>query len=129
MSEEQKPTGDVLEELKLFGQQLGSAVKSLWESEESRNLRQEISEGLNEAVREMDKAVKNVQASDAAKDFSEQVRGSVDKARESDVVGQIQKGLVTGLRDINAEIGKLINSWETKKPAEPAEPPAPETEE
>ena len=47
----------------------------------------------------------------------------------TDVVGQIQKGLVTGLRDINAEIGKLINSWETKKPAEPAEPPAPETEE
>ena len=129
MSEEQKPTGDVLEELKLFGQQLGSAVKSLWESEESRNLRQEISEGLNEAVREMDKAVKNVQASDAAKDFSEQVRGSVDKASESDVVGQIQKGLVTGLRDINAEIGKLIDSWETKKPAEPAEPPAPKAEE
>lgn len=129
MSEEQKPTSDVLDELKLLGQQLGTAVKSLWESEESRNLRQEISEGLNEAVREVDKAVKNVQASDAAKEFGQQVRGSVDKARESDVVGQIQKGLVTGLRDLNTEIGKLLDSWETKKPAEPAEPPAPEAEE
>ena len=126
MSEEQKPTGDVLDELKLLGQQLGSAVKSLWESEESHNLRKEISEGLNEAVREMDKAVKSVQESDAAKEFSEQVRGTVDKARESDVVGQIQQGLISGLRDLNAEIGKLLNSRETKKPAEPPEPPAPE---
>ena len=126
MSEEQKPTGDVLGELKLFGQQLGTAVKSLWDSDESRNLRKEISEGLGEAVREMDKAVKSVQESDAAKEFSEQVRGTVDKARESDVVGQIQQGLISGLRDLNAEIGKLLNSRETKKPAEPPEPPAPE---
>ncbi|MBN1137132.1 MAG: hypothetical protein JXM73_11130 [Anaerolineae bacterium] len=129
MSEEQKPTGDVWDELKLFGQQLGTAVKSLWDSEESRNLRKEISEGLSEAVREMDKAVKDVRESDAAKEFGEQVRGTVDKARESDVVGQVQQGLVTGLRDLNAELSKLLSSWETQKPAEPAEPPAAGTEE
>ena len=129
MSEEQKPTSDVLDELKLFGQQLGTAVKSLWESEESRTLRKEISEGLNEAVREMDKAVKSVQESDAAKEFGQQVRGTMDKARESDITDKIQQGLVSGLRDLNAEIGKLLNSWESKKPAEPPtppEPPAPE---
>ena len=129
MSEEQKPTSDVLDELRLFGQQLGSAVKSLWDSDESRNLRKEISDGLAEAVQEMDKAVKDVRESDAAKDFGQQVRGTVDKARESDIVGQIQQGLVTGLRDLNAELGKLLSSRETKKPAEPPtppEPPAPE---
>lgn len=129
MSEEQKPTSDVLDELKLFGQQLGTAVKSLWESEESRTLRKEISEGLNEAVREMDKAVKSVQESDAAKELSQQVRGTMDKARESDITDKIQQGLVSGLRDLNTELGKLLSSWETKKPAEPPtppEPPAPE---
>jgi len=132
MSEEKKPTGDVVDELKLFGQQLGTAVKSLWDSDESRNLRKEISQGLAEAVREMDKAVKNVQESEAAKEFSQSVKGTVDKARESDIAGQIQQGLVTGLRDLNAELSKLLSSWETKKPAEPPtppEPPAPEAKE
>jgi hypothetical protein len=123
MSEEQKPTGDVLGELKLFGQQLGTAVKSLWDSDESRNLRKEISEGLGEAVREMDKAVKTVQDSDAAKEFSQQVRGTVDKARESDVTDKIHQGLVAGLRDLNTELSKLLSSWETKQPAEPPTPP------
>ena len=123
MSEEQKPTGDVLGELKLFGQQLGTAVKSLWDSDESRNLRKEISEGLGEAVREMDKAVKTVQDSDAAKEFSQQVRGTVDKARESDVTDKIHQGLVSGLRDLNTELSKLLSSWETKQPAEPPTPP------
>jgi hypothetical protein len=129
MSEEQKPTGDVLDELKLFGQQLGSAVKSLWDSEESHNLRKEISDGLAEAVREMDKAVKTVQDSEAAKEFSQQVRGTVDKARESDIAGQIEKGLVAGLRDLNTEISKLLSSRETKKPAEPPAPPDTEAKE
>ena len=123
MSEEKKPSSDVLDELKLFGQQLGTAFKSLWDSEESRNLRKEISEGLTEAVREMDKAVKNVQDSEAAKEFGEQVRGTVDKARQSDIAGQVQQGLVAGLRDLNTELSKLLSSWETKQPAEPPTPP------
>jgi hypothetical protein len=126
MSEEQKPTSDVLDELKLFGQQLGSAVKSVWDSDESRNLRKEISDGLAEAVREMDKAVKTVQESDAAKEFSQQVRGTVDKARESDIADKIEQGLVAGLRDLNTELSKLLSSWETKKPAEPPAQPATE---
>ena len=129
MSEEQKPTGDVLDELKLFGQQLGTAVKSLWDSDESRNLRQEISDGLAEAVHEMDKAVKTVQDSDAAKEFSQQVRGTVDKARESDITDKIQQGLVAGLRDLNTELSKLLSSRETKKPTEPPAPPDAETKE
>jgi len=123
MSGEQKPAGDVLGELKLFGQQLGNAVKSLWDSDESRGLRKEISEGLSEAVREMDKAVKTARESDAAKEFSQEVRATVDKARESDIVGEIEKGLVAGLHDLNTEIGKLLSSWETKKPDEPPAPP------
>ena len=132
MSDEKKPTGDVLDELKLFGQQLGTAVKSFWDSDESRSLRKEISDGLAEAVREMDKAVKNVQESEAAKEFGQSVKGTVDKARESDVAGQIQEGLVSGLRSLNTELSKLLSSWETKKPAEPPtspEPPAPEAKE
>jgi len=129
MSEEKKPSSDVLDELKLFGQQLGTAFKSLWDSEESRNLRKEISEGLTEAVREMDKAVKNVQDSEAAKEFGEQVRGTVDKARQSDIAGQVQQGLVSGLRSLNTEMNKLLSSWEDKKPPTPPEPPAPEAKE
>jgi len=125
MSEEPRQEDTILGELKLFGEQLGTAVKALWESEESKNLRQEIAEGITEAGRQIDTALKSAQESEAAKEFSTQVRGAVDKARETDVADKIEAGLVTGLRELNAQLNKLLSSWDVRKAAEPGTPPPP----
>jgi hypothetical protein len=128
MTEEQKPGGEeqtpgsaILQELESLGEQLATAVKSLWESEESRKLRQDIGEGFVELGRQIDTALKSAQESEAAKEFSEQVKETVGKARESDVAGKMERGLLTGLQELNAEISKLIDSMEAREPAE-AEP-------
>lgn len=112
MSEERKPTKDVLDELEALGQQLTTALKTLWESEESRKLRQDLREGFVQLGQEIDEAVKSAQESDAAKQFGEQVKGTVDRARSSDVAGQIEQGLATGLRKMNEELSKIIDSLE-----------------
>jgi phage-related protein len=119
MTEEQKPSSEILDELEALGQQLVTAVKSLWESEDSRKLRQEIGEGFAELGQQIDTAVKSAQESEAVQQFEEQVKETVDKARESDVAGKLEQGLATGLRELNEQISKLVGSPEGKTEAEP----------
>jgi phage-related protein len=128
MSEEQKTTDEVpaeetasseiLDELQALGAQLATTVKSLWESEDSRKLRKEIGDGFVELGQQIDTAVKSAQESEAAKQFSEQVKETVEQARQSDVVGKVQEGLLTGLRELNSELSKMVNSLESDKEAE-----------
>jgi uncharacterized coiled-coil DUF342 family protein len=133
MTEEQKPSSEVMTELEALGKQLGAAVKALWQSEESRRLRQEIGDGFVQLGQHLDEAVKAAQDSEAAKEFKEQVKGTVDRARESDVAGKVQQGLVTGLHQLNTELSKLVGSLESSRkpesgtPGESAPPPEGDT--
>jgi len=128
MTEEQKPSRDVLDELEVLGQQLTTAVKTLWESEESRKLRQDLRQGFIQLGQEIDEAVKSAQESDAARQFGEQVKETVGKARHSDVTAQIEEGLATGLRKMNQELSKLISSLEEDDGGAGETPPEAETE-
>jgi uncharacterized coiled-coil DUF342 family protein len=121
MTEEKEPKSEVLNELESLGQQLATAVRSLWDSEDSRKLRQEIGEGFSELGRQLDQAVKSAQESEAAKEFREQVKETMDKAREADIAQKVEQGLVDGLRALNEELSKLVSPSEGK-PAEAAEP-------
>ena len=120
MTEEKKPGGEIVDELHALGEQLVTAVKSLWDSEDARKVRQEIGDGFVELSHQVDEAVKTARESEATKEFETKVKETVDKARESDVAGQVQEGLVTGLRQLNEEMSKLVGSL---TPSE-----APETE-
>lgn len=123
MSEEQKMTddapaeerttgGQIMDELQVLGQELSSAFKTLWDSPESRNLRQEIGEGFIELGNQLDSALKSAQESEAAKQFGEQVKDTVEKARQSDIAGKVEEGVTTGLRKMNEELSKIIASLE-----------------
>ena len=110
MTEEEKRSGEILDELGALGDQLVTAVKSLWDSEDARKVRQEIGEGFVELGHQVDAAMKTAKESEAAKEFETKVKETVDKARESDVADQVQAGLVTGLRQLNEELSKLVSS-------------------
>jgi hypothetical protein len=121
MTEEQKSSDSLMDELQTLGQQLTTAVKALWESEDSRQLRQEIGDGFAELGNQLDSAVKNAQDSEAAKQFGTQVKTAVDQARESDIAGEVERGLVTGLQQLNEELAKLVGSLQGGRSA-PAPP-------
>jgi hypothetical protein len=115
MTEEQKKDSQLMDELQSLGDQLATAIRSLWDSEESRKLRQEIGDGFVELGQQIDDAVKTAQDSDTAKEFKEQIQDTVDKARESDVAGQMERNLVSGLHQLNAELSKFVDSLDTAK--------------
>ena len=126
MTEEQKPSGEIIDELHALGDQLVTAVKALWDSEDARSVRQEIGDGFVELGHQVDEAIKTAREGEATKEFEAKVKETVDKARESDVAGQVQEGLVTGLRQLNDEMSKWLGSL---TPAEAPEADAPEGEE
>lgn len=134
MTEEQTPDtedqvsgSEILDELNSLGQQLATTVKSLWEGEDSRKLRQDIEEGFVELGHQVETAVESARESEAAKQFSEQVKETMEKARESEIPAKMQDYLVTGLRELNTQVSKMVSSLESSETAE-AEPEA-DTEE
>lgn len=131
MTEEQKTGSDLVDELHSLGTQLTQALKSLWESEESQQLRKEIGEGFVELGQQVDTAVKSAQESETAQQFSEQFKETVEKARESDFTAKLEEGLTAGLHELNQQLSKLASSMESRAPAgqtEPEDEAAPETE-
>jgi len=122
VTEEKRPGSEIIDELEALGQQLTTAIRSLWQSEESRKFRQEIGQGFTDLGKQIDAAFKAAQDSEAAKEFSGQVKETVDKARESDIVGKVERSLVAGLHDLNEEFSKTVASLQKQQP--PAEPPA-----
>ena len=121
MTEEKKGGGEILDQLNALGEQLATAVRALWESEDARKVRQEIGEGFVELGHQIDDAMQKAKESEAAKDFETKVKETVDKARESDVAEQVQEGLVTGLRQLNEELSKLVGSLSAREAAEAPE--------
>ena len=128
MTEEQKPGGEIVSELQALSEQLVTAVKALWDSEDARKVRQEIGDGFVELGHQVDEAIKTARDSEATKEFETKVKETVDKARQSDVAGQVQEGLVTGLRQLNEEMAKWVGSLSPAK-APDAAAPADEDEE
>ena len=126
MTEEKKPDSELMDELESLGTQLVAAVRSLWDSDESRQLRQEIGDGFVQIGQQVDDAIKTAQESEAAQEFKTQVQETVDKARESDIAGKLQENLVSGLHQLNTELGKLVTSPDSS--SEASEAPAAEAE-
>jgi hypothetical protein len=108
---EEKSGSELMDELESLGKQLVSAVTSLWDSDESRQLRQEIGDGFVQLGEQVDEAIKTAQESEAAKEFKMQVQETVDKARTSDVAAKLEENLVSGLHQLNTELDKLVSSF------------------
>lgn len=122
------PAGDLGEELKRLGKQLSEAAKAVWESEASRNLQKQISEGLTELAQQLDTVAKKIVASEEARKLREQAGRVVESAKQADIGDEVRRGLLTGLQELNAQLEKLIIRLreEEQKEKEAGEPPAPE---
>ena len=119
------PAGDLGEELKRLGRQLSEAAKAAWESEASRNLQKQISEGLTELAQQLDAVAKKIVASEEARKLREQAGRVVESAKQTDIGDEVRRGLVTGLQELNAQLEKLIARLRQEK-EQAGEPPTPE---
>jgi len=137
-AEETQPmAGEAWEEVgkqfQALGESLAVAFRTAWHNEENRRRLQEMQAGLESMVNEVGKAIKESAASPQV----QQMRTEAEKAAESlraaseQTVQEVRPHLLSALRQVNAELQKMISRMEQEKPPEkPAsegqssEPPA-----
>lgn len=126
--EEEQKTSPVFEEFQSLGQGLASAFKTLWDHDDSVRLRHELRDGFTELGRQFDAAIQSASESEAAQQFGEQIKDTVDRARESDVAGKVEEGVLVGLRELNNQISRFVTSLESTGAAEAEAEPETEAE-
>ena len=108
-SEEEEP--DVVGELRNLGRQFGETMRTAWNSEERREFEREIREGVQTFAQEVDKAFKDVAASEPAQKAKSEAADLKDKAESGDIGVKTRSSLAKGLRWFSDELGKVADSF------------------
>jgi len=114
--------GDLGQELRHLGKQLGQTATAAWGSETSRTVRSQIGDALNEMVQQLDAAAKKISSHEETQKLRQQAERVVDSVRESEIREEIQEGLLTGLKELNTQLEKVVKKLDQQESEE--EPPA-----
>jgi hypothetical protein len=102
------PERDLADELRQLGERLGAVAKAAWESDTSRHIQQQLSEGLDSMTRELDEASKRIMAKDETQRLKTHVREVVDSPKTKEVTREIQDTLLTGLKELNTQLDRAL---------------------
>ncbi len=122
-SEEKQP--DVVAEFRNLGRQFGETLRAAWNSEERREFEHEMREGVQTFANEVDKAFKDVMASDPAKKAKAEAEEIKGKAESADIGQKTRSSLAQGLRWFSDELSRVADSF-TPPEKEAEEAPAEE---
>ncbi len=130
---------EVGKQFQTLGESLATAFRTSWNDEQNRkrvqDMRQGVEQMLNDVGKALDDTAKSPQVQQAkteAKKAAESVRTASEQTYK-----ELRPQIVSALRQLNEELQKFITRMETKPaenanptdtPAEPAELPAPPTD-
>ena len=109
---------EIGQQFRALGESLATAVRAALENEETRRHMQELQTGLKAMINEVDQAVRDV----AASPEGQRVRTEVEKAAQAaratgqQALQEAQPHLVSALRQVTAELQKLISRLEQPEP-------------
>ena len=89
-----KSAGELGEEFKRFGQQLGDTVTAAWESDEGRNIRNQIGDALKEMAQQLDSATKKIASHEETQKLRSQAEQLVSSKKLSRASRETSKTLV-----------------------------------
>lgn len=114
INEETATEHRISDELARLGQQLTSAARTAWESDERRKLQGEITSGMQRLSQEISSAVSRANESEQAKELRTRAAKVAEDVQKTDVADEVRKGILVGLEAINRELGKLLERLESK---------------
>ena len=110
---EQRPEGDLHSELEQLGQNLKAALKTAWESEESRKLQAELKSGMAALEVGLRQAAQEVTAGETGQRLKAEVEDLGQRVKSGQVESQLRKDLLSALRTINSELQKMSRAGST----------------
>ncbi|MBN2148932.1 MAG: hypothetical protein JW726_16205 [Anaerolineales bacterium] len=117
--ESERPASEIVEELRMLGQNIKDALSTAWQSDERKKVSQEIETGLAEL---------GTQLSQAAKDFADSPTGQTLKAdvedfnqrlRSGEVESKVRNEVLGVLRTVNLEFRKATQRSSQAEAANP----------
>lgn len=107
----------IADELARLGKQVAEAVKAAWESEDRKKIQADVADGLQKFGQEVSGAFERAAESEQAKEMRVKAERVADDIAKSDVVGEVRRGIVSGLEVVNRELGRLLERLEAKQGA------------
>jgi soluble cytochrome b562 len=112
--------GDIVDEMKSLGRQVGETIRTAWESDERQKFEGDLRAGMRSFADEIDKVVREVREGEAGKKVKAEAEELRTKVETADLGTKTRTGIVQGLRWLSEELGKLAEQF-TPKEKEPAE--------
>ena len=104
---DQQPESDLHSEFEQLGQNLKAALKTAWESEESRKLQAELKSGLAALEVGLRQAAQEVTTGETGQRFKAEVEDLGERVKSGQVESQLRKDLLSALRTVNSELQKM----------------------
>jgi hypothetical protein len=113
MPEEQ--SGEIVDELKELGRRLQVLVRTVAESERSKEFQQDVSKGIAEVGRQLDAACRQAQTTQVAKDLGTQAQKVAESPKVAEASQEIRSGLLRGLQELNAQLRRVAERTESQE--------------
>jgi hypothetical protein len=108
--QEEFTSGDLASEFQELGKNLKSIFVNAWESEERKNLQQELEDGfseLGESLKQTAEEIRDSEAGQRAKAEAEDLR---DRVRSGEVETKVRGDILAVMHKVNTELGKLTQA-------------------
>ncbi len=114
--------GEVGTQFEALGESLSQALRAGWESEETQRHVRSMQEGLERMVKRIDRAVKEAGESERAQRVRQEAERAADSLRDAGekTWEDMRPQVISGLRRVNAELRRLIDSLE-RRPVDQAD--------
>jgi len=104
---QERPAGDVAEELRNLAKNLKETLSTAWESEERKKLQGEIETGLADVVKTLSQAASDFKKSPAGQQLKKDAEDIHQRIRSGELESKARSELLNALRLANIELEKL----------------------
>jgi hypothetical protein len=118
MSEPEKTQQSLPDELRDLGKNLEALMRGLWESEERKQLQENLQSSFYEVRDTIERAAEDVTESETGRRIREDVIDIQRRIETGEVETKARQEALKVLKHINQELEKTINRWSEDKPVD-----------
>lgn len=112
MSDQGKNEYDFKTEFENLGQNLKNVINTAWESEERKQVQQQVESGINELGQALNDFFINFSESEAGQQVKSEINELGERIRSGEMEEKASDGLLSVLKKINTELEKATENME-----------------
>jgi uncharacterized protein YjgD (DUF1641 family) len=113
MNENQNPWETVAEQFQAFGKSLSEAVQTSWNDPKTKNVIEQIKNGLDDAAREIDQAIETTRQDPKVQNFVDEAKETFEQLGETgkEALDQAKPHVLKAMESLSSALNKAINDY------------------